>query len=191
MKKAVCAIGVLAFLAGGVTLVAILRRDRPMSQSQSPPRGPEQRRLKAGPVHIRVFPIDRASGYGPKLLVVIVNESQNEIFLQRGGLGDVEPWRTNALRAVATDLASGRSAYTRVVDGGGHKMAAWREDYFIRLLPGYAFGPVVDMRDHFILEHGHSYRVRFAYSSLAPTKVGRIKPWNGLAVSDEVLMEVP
>jgi hypothetical protein len=189
-KRAVHIAGVLALLVAASMLAMTLIGGKASSSAAGKSKSPEQGKSKVLPVKIRVFPLDdrRPKGYSPKLLVVIANESQDMIYLERY-LGSVEPWSRNALRARVIDRGSGRRAPTRTV--GDYLFTGWRESRFVGVEARHAYGPIVDLRNDFILRPGRDYKVQFTYSTPAPSKVGHVRPWKGTAVSDEIVVAVP
>ena len=124
----------------------------------------------------------------PRFSVLLHNHSKTSVFV-RGDITDVSYDAHNPLQAHVFDVHSGKRVFNRYEIKRAYR--PMKESDFMELKPAYWYGLTVDLRDRFILKEGGRYRVHFTYTSASPSKVGRISPWAGPAISDSVTFTMP
>lgn len=122
-------------------------------------------------------------GSGAVVLALVTNRTGSPIYIDRH-LSGVPLKGHSSLWAQVTDVKTGKAVGPRALFKPVQRV--WRTDDLLRLDPGLSYGPVVDLGDYFDLQPGREYRVRFQYTSLAPSTMGHVRPWQGGAASREV-----
>lgn len=129
-----------------------------------------------------------SAGFGPQLVVLIVNHTKKPISIDRHLYG-IPIARHSSLRAHIVDEKTG------VVIGARAKFKPverhWRESDLVTLEQNMNYGPILDLRDFFSLKQGRSYRVKFEYVGLPPIKVGTTETWRGSVTAQTVVITVP
>jgi len=122
---------------------------------------------------------------GSVILALVTNRTGSPIYIDRH-LSRVPLKGHSSLWAEVRDAKTRKAVAPRALFKPVQRV--WHTDDLLQLNPDLSYGPVVDLNDYFDLQPGREYRVRFRYTSLAPSTVGHIRPWQGGAVSREVII---
>lgn len=126
--------------------------------------------------------------YGPQLVVLLCNNGSQSIAVRNyvAAIGDY-PFRP--LKAHVTDAATGKRVNVKRLMR--HVEKPLQESDFVQIRPRHCYGSIVDIRRDYTLKQKQKYNVWFTYSSLAPEKVGQVKPWPGHLRSRMITVVIP
>jgi hypothetical protein len=139
-------------------------------------------------VQVCAPPNAEAKKFRPTMLVLLTNNSSRTVYIDRH-LSGVPISGHNSIVVNIVNAKSGKRADLRAEFKPIKRI--WNADDFIALAPQYSYGLIIHLRDYFSLEPGIIYRIRFEYKILSPERVGSTYPWNGIAKSKSILVEVP